>query len=169
MPVRAPPCADTVVEVADHSVKTPIGTLVLSTADGGMSRVTFGPPASGLGVDPLLAEAEAQLHAYFAGELERFDLPLAPAGTEFQRRVWGAVDEIAYGTTTTYTALAAALGRPRAHRAVGAANARNPLPVIVPCHRVIGVTGALTGYGGGLERKRMLLDLEAGARARAVN
>jgi methylated-DNA-[protein]-cysteine S-methyltransferase len=106
-------------------------------------------------------EAEAQLHAYFAGELERFELPLAPHGTAFQRSVWDALTEIAYGTTTTYSELAARIGRPSACRAVGAANGSNPLPVIVPCHRVIGAAGALTGYGGGLERKRHLLALEA--------
>ena len=107
------------------------------------------------------AEAEAQLHAYFAGELERFELPLAPRGTAFQRSVWDALREIPYGRTTTYSELAASIGRPSACRAVGAANGRNPLPVIVPCHRVLGAAGALTGYGGGLERKRDLLAFEA--------
>jgi methylated-DNA-[protein]-cysteine S-methyltransferase len=152
-----------VTAVGDRSIDTPIGPLVLSAAGGCLCRVAFGRGANPQARDtePVLIEAEAQLHDYFTGELERFELPLAPAGTDFQRRVWGAVAEIAYGATTTYTALAAALGRPRAHRAVGAANARNPLPVIVPCHRVIGATGSLTGYGGGLERKRLLLDLEA--------
>jgi methylated-DNA-[protein]-cysteine S-methyltransferase len=113
--------------------------------------------------DPLLVEAATQLHAYFAGELRRFDLPLSPGGTGFQRRVWAAVAEVPYGSTTSYSALAAEIGNPRACRAVGAANGRNPLPVIVPCHRVLGAAGALTGYGGGLERKRALLDLEARA------
>ena len=102
-----------------------------------------------------------QLRAYFAGELRDFDLPLAPRGTAFQQSVWDALLEIPYGATTTYSELAATIGRPSACRAVGAANGRNPLAVIVPCHRVIGAAGALTGYGGGLERKRMLLALEA--------
>jgi methylated-DNA-[protein]-cysteine S-methyltransferase len=111
--------------------------------------------------DPLLLDAADQLRAYFAGELREFDLPLAPRGTPFQREVWAAVAAVPYGRTATYSEIAAAVGRPSACRAVGAANGRNPLPVIVPCHRVIGAAGALTGYGGGLDRKRSLLDLEA--------
>jgi len=109
-----------------------------------------------------LESAVAQLTEYLAGRRRAFDLPLAPpAGTPFQRRVWAALEVIAYGTTTTYGALAAALGVPRAVRAVGAANGRNPLSIVRPCHRVVGVDGALTGYGGGLEAKRALLALEA--------
>jgi methylated-DNA-[protein]-cysteine S-methyltransferase len=111
--------------------------------------------------DPLLVAAADQLRAYFEGELRDFDLPLAPSGTEFQRRVWDAVSTVPFGATASYAEIAAAIGTPSACRAVGAANGRNPLPVIVPCHRVVGSTGALTGYGGGLERKRALLDLEA--------
>jgi methylated-DNA-[protein]-cysteine S-methyltransferase len=118
-----------------------------------------GEPASS--DDPLLVEAADQLRAYFAGELREFDLPLAPRGTAFQRRVWDAVSAIPFGATASYAEIAAVIGTPSACRAVGAANGRNPLPVIVPCHRVVGSTGALTGYGGGLERKRALLDLEA--------
>ncbi|HKP20162.1 MAG TPA: methylated-DNA--[protein]-cysteine S-methyltransferase [Thermoleophilaceae bacterium] len=110
--------------------------------------------------DPLLLEAAGQLRAYFAGELREFDLPLAPTGTPFQRDVWHAVSGVPYGRTASYAEIAAAVGRPAACRAVGAANGRNPLPVIVPCHRIIGAAGALTGYGGGLDRKRSLLDLE---------
>ena len=113
--------------------------------------------------DPLLLEAADQLRAYFAGELRAFDLPLAPDGTAFQLDVWEAVSAIPYGGTASYSAIATAVGRPSACRAVGAANGRNPLPVIVPCHRVIGSAGGLTGYGGGLDRKRSLLDLEAAA------
>ena len=112
--------------------------------------------------DPLLLDAAAQLHAYFARDLREFDLPLAPRGTPFQRRVWAAVSAIPYGATATYSEIATEVCTPAARRAVGAANGRNPLPVIVPCHRVIGAAGALTGYGGGLERKRLLLALEAG-------
>jgi methylated-DNA-[protein]-cysteine S-methyltransferase len=113
--------------------------------------------------DPLLLDAAHQLHAYFAGELREFDLPLAPRGTPFQLDVWAAVARIPYGRTATYSEIAAGVCSPAARRAVGAANGRNPLAVIVPCPRVIGAAGALTGYGGGLERKRALLDLEAAA------
>jgi methylated-DNA-[protein]-cysteine S-methyltransferase len=150
--------------VADvHAVDTPIGTLWLSRDDAGLSRIDFaGPPGARSG-DELFAEAEAQLAAYFAGERRHFELPLSPRGTDFQRSVWAAVDVIPYGATTSYSALAARLGRPAAWRAVGAANGRNPLPVVVPCHRVVGAAGGLTGYGGGLERKRALLDLESRA------
>jgi len=164
MPVGGPPGGGSVTAMAHHSVDTPLGTLWLSGDGGRLSGVAFAAARRTRSAEPLFAEAEAQLHAYFAGELERFDLPLAPRGTEFQRRVWDALGEIPYGSTTTYSGLAAAIGRPGACRAVGAANGRNPLPVIVPCHRVIGAAGALTGYGGGLERKRTLLDLETRSR-----
>jgi methylated-DNA-[protein]-cysteine S-methyltransferase len=113
--------------------------------------------------DPLLLDAAHQLRAYFAGELREFELPLSPRGTAFQRQVWAAVSAVPYGSTATYSEIAAAVGRPSAFRAVGAANGSNPLPLIVPCHRIIGAAGALTGYGGGLDRKRSLLDLEAAA------
>jgi methylated-DNA-[protein]-cysteine S-methyltransferase len=116
-----------------------------------------------MSADPLLIDAADQLRAYFAGELREFDIPLAPSGTAFQRQVWSAVSAIPYGATATYSEIAAAVGRPSARRAVGAANGRNPLPVIVPCHRIVGAAGGLTGYGGGLDRKRSLLDLEAAA------
>jgi methylated-DNA-[protein]-cysteine S-methyltransferase len=147
-----------------HSIDTPMGPLWVEADRDGLTSIAFEGPLGARSDDPLLAEAEEQLHAYFAGELERFDLPLSPGGTAFQRRVWNAVAAIPYGTVTTYGALADAIGTPRAWRAVGAANGRNPLPIVVPCHRVVGVSGALTGYGGGLERKRALLALEAGAR-----
>jgi methylated-DNA-[protein]-cysteine S-methyltransferase len=144
-----------------HRLETLIGPLRLSAEDGRLSRVEFAPSAGPRSAEPVLLDAEAQLSAYFAGELRRFDLPLAPRGTAFQLSVWDALLEIPYGATTSYSELAATIGRPSACRAVGAANGRNPLAVIVPCHRVIGAAGALTGYGGGLERKRMLLALEA--------
>ena len=161
MLVEVPPCACSVVSV--HSMDTPIGTLWLEADGAGLSSIAFGGPPGSESGGPVLREAESQLRAYFAGELTRFDLPLSPRGTEFQRRVWDAVAGVPYGTTTTYSAVAAALGRPSACRAVGAANGRNPLPIVVPCHRVVAASGALTGYGGGLERKRALLDLEAAA------
>jgi len=102
-----------------------------------------------------------QLDGYFCGNLTRFDLPLDPVGTEFQLKVWRALSRIPYGETRAYGQIASAVGQPGAARAVGLANNRNPLPIIVPCHRVIGADGSLTGYGGGLPRKRKLLDLEA--------
>ncbi|MFV2196071.1 methylated-DNA--[protein]-cysteine S-methyltransferase [Nocardiopsis sp. LOL_012] len=107
------------------------------------------------------AEAERQLTAYFAGELREFDLELAPVGTAWQRRVWTALTTIPYGETVSYGRLAQELGRPTASRAVGMANGRNPISIIVPCHRVIGADGTLTGYAGGLDRKRFLLALES--------
>ena len=111
---------------------------------------------------PLLYQARRQLEEYFAGTRRDFNLPLAAQGTKFQHDVWRALGEIPYGTTSTYGAIAARLGRPTASRAVGAANGRNPLGIIVPCHRVVGSGGALTGYAGGLERKQALLALERG-------
>jgi methylated-DNA-[protein]-cysteine S-methyltransferase len=108
-------------------------------------------------------EVAEQLRAYFAGELREFDLPLAPRGTRFQREVWAALREIPYGRTVSYGELAEAVGRPGAARAVGAANGRNPISIVIPCHRVIGAAGALTGYGGGIANKRRLLELEAAA------
>lgn len=113
--------------------------------------------------DPaLLCEAVRQLKAYFAGDLHQFDLPLAAAGTAFQKRVWRALCDIPYGETISYGELARRIGNPKASRAVGLANGRNPISIVVPCHRVIGANGALTGYGGGLPRKRWLLQHEAG-------
>jgi methylated-DNA-[protein]-cysteine S-methyltransferase len=112
--------------------------------------------------DDVLRQVEYQLTAYFAGELRDFDLPLAPVGTPFQERVWQALRDIPYGATTSYSALANRIGAPGAARAVGLANGRNPIAIIIPCHRVIGAGGTLVGYGGGLNRKRWLLDLEAG-------
>jgi methylated-DNA-[protein]-cysteine S-methyltransferase len=106
------------------------------------------------------AEAVRQLDAYFAGTLRRFDLPLAPAGTPFQREVWQALREIPYGETVSYGELARRIGRPSAVRAVGAANGQNPLSIVIPCHRVIGSDGRLVGYGGGLPAKSALLELE---------
>src|SRR3954471_24706008 len=109
------------------------------------------------------ATAVEQLEEYFAGERTAFDLPLAAAGSRFEQAVWAALSEIPYGETRSYGDVARAIGRPDRARAVGVANARNPIAIIVPCHRVIGSDGSLTGYGGGLERKRALLDLEQGA------
>ncbi|WP_370248792.1 methylated-DNA--[protein]-cysteine S-methyltransferase [Nocardioides sp.] len=111
--------------------------------------------------DPLLRRCVEQLEAYFARELTVFDLPLAPAGSAFQQQVWGALQGIGYGETASYGEVAQRIGRTAAaSRAVGLANGSNPIPVIIPCHRVIGANGSLTGYAGGLERKQVLLDLE---------
>lgn len=112
--------------------------------------------------DPLLQRAAAQIEAWLAGRITAFDLPLAPQGTAFQQAVWQALARIPYGATRTYGELAAGLGRPQAARAVGAATGRNPLSLIVPCHRLVGRQGQLTGYAGGLDRKRALLALESG-------
>ncbi|HLT39489.1 MAG TPA: methylated-DNA--[protein]-cysteine S-methyltransferase [Enhygromyxa sp.] len=109
----------------------------------------------------ILREAAAQLDAWFAGRRKTFALPIAPIGTDFQKSVWSALERIPFGQTRSYVQLAVGLGRPRASRAVGAANGRNPIPIIVPCHRVIGSDGSLTGYAGGLAAKRLLLDHEA--------
>jgi methylated-DNA-[protein]-cysteine S-methyltransferase len=112
---------------------------------------------------PLLVEAIRQLRAYFAGSLREFQLPLQMEGTDFQRRVWSLICEVPYGQTRSYRDLAVALGKPQAVRAVGAANGANPLPIVVPCHRVIGSNGSLTGYGGGMALKKRLLELERGS------
>jgi methylated-DNA-[protein]-cysteine S-methyltransferase len=151
-----------------HTLSTPIGTLLLERNADGLAAVRFGGEAAvgdgpAVSADPVLLDAADQLRAYFAGELREFQIRLAPRGTAFQQDVWAAVSAIPYGSTATYSEMAAAVGRPSACRAVGAANGRNPLPVIVPCHRVVGAAGELTGYGGGLDRKRALLDLEAAA------
>jgi methylated-DNA-[protein]-cysteine S-methyltransferase len=150
------------------TIDSPIGELLV-TGDGDALTAVQMDGSSGRGWqrDPsALREATSQLRAYLSGELREFDLPLAPDGTPFQREVWAALREIPYGHTISYAQLAAAVGRPGAARAVGAANGRNPIAVVIPCHRVIGASGALTGYGGGLGRKRLLLDLEAGQRSR---
>jgi len=111
--------------------------------------------------DGLFREAVGQLRAYFAGELTKFDLPLATGGAPFQQRVWAELRKIPYGSTISYGELARRIGNPKASRAVGAANGDNPVSIIIPCHRVIGSNGKLTGYGGGIERKKFLLEFEA--------
>lgn len=154
------------------TVSSPIGPLTLIATDHALTEIRFGadddaPDAPDDARDhPIVAAAAAQLAAYFAGDRRTFDLPLAPTGTAFQRAVWRALGEVAYGQTTGYGALARALGRPTAARAVGAANGANPLPIVVPCHRVIGADGTLTGYAGGLTIKRWLLAHEAATAAR---
>ena len=121
-------------------------------------------PADATEGGPTVDRAAAQLAEWFAGEREHFDLPLAPVGTAFQRRVWAALVAVPYGETATYGDIATAIGQPTATRAVGAANGRNPIPLIIPCHRIIGTDGSLVGYsgGGGIDTKRYLLDFERG-------
>ena len=149
-----------------HTIDSPIGRLLLTADEQALTGLYMEPhprlPASAVHDPAAFAEVAAQLDAYFAGSLTDFDLPLAPSGTPFQLRVWEALRAIPYGETCSYRELAEAVGKPAAVRAVGAANGRNPISVIVPCHRVIGADGSLTGYGGGLDRKRILLELEAG-------
>jgi len=118
--------------------------------------------------NPLLMEAARQLRAYFAGQLREFQLPLDVQGTEFQERVWSQVAAIPYGETRSYLQISTAIGSPRAVRAVGAANGANPVPIVVPCHRVIGAKGKLVGYGGGLAMKRRLLELEGAMAMRSL-
>ncbi|MCE3025554.1 methylated-DNA--[protein]-cysteine S-methyltransferase [Salinicola sp. DM10] len=142
----------------------PLGEIEIRASEAGLTWVGFvTAPCADARPNTLTGRCAQQLDAYFAGELTHFDLPLAPAGTEFQRRVWQALTTIAFGEIRSYAAQAEAIGRPSATRAVGAANGRNPLSIVVPCHRVIGANGRLTGYAGGLERKRWLLGHEGHA------
>lgn len=142
---------------------TPLGMMTL-VGEGEVITGLFLPgqqvPSIPAGASPVLAAGERQLSEYLAGRRQVFDLPLRPAGTPFQRRVWAALTAIPWGETRTYGQIARAIGAPNAARAVGQANHRNPIPIFIPCHRVIGAGGALTGYGGGLELKRILLELE---------
>jgi methylated-DNA-[protein]-cysteine S-methyltransferase len=144
-------------------VDSPIDPLLLVGDETGLRELQMAPHQPPPGAEPddrALAPVAAQLADYFAGRRLAFDVPLAPVGTAFQLKVWLALREIPYGRTTTYGEIATGLGRPTASRAVGLANGRNPLAVIVPCHRVIGANGSLTGFGGGLPRKRWLLEHE---------
>lgn len=155
---------------AHVTVPSPVGPLTIVAAGGlitglymNAQRHAPGQAALGLPGDPAqepFATAAAQLAAYFDGKLTEFELPLAPDGTDFQRKVWDGLRAIPYGQTVSYGELARRIGSPAASRAVGLANGRNPIAIVVPCHRVIGSDGSLTGYGGGLDRKRFLLALE---------
>ena len=149
-------------------VPSPIGPIRLTARGDALTGVfmlkhKYGPagfPDEEREESALLAEASGQLAAYFAGELRDFDLPLAPDGSDFQRQVWDALRRIPFGETVSYMAIAKQIGDARHVRAVGTANGRNPISIIIPCHRVVGSDGSLVGYGGGLERKRWLLDHE---------
>ena len=147
-------------------VDSPVGPLTLAGANGRLRHLrmvdqTYEPSRQGWERDDhAFADAATQLEAYFAGERFEFDLELDMIGTDFQRRVWAALLTIPYGETRSYGEIAQQIGSPGASRAVGLANGHNPIGIIVPCHRVIGANGSLTGYGGGLDRKRQLLDME---------
>jgi methylated-DNA-[protein]-cysteine S-methyltransferase len=153
-------------------IESPVGELRLVETNGAISQIEFEPFRDHDGrprgdrddTHPLLVEAARQLRAYFARDLKEFDLPLAPVGSDFQQRVWKELCEIGYGETSSYGELAHRLGKSNAaSRAVGLANGRNPIPIVIPCHRVIGANGTLTGYAGGLDRKQKLLELEQDA------
>jgi methylated-DNA-[protein]-cysteine S-methyltransferase len=144
-----------------------IGTLTLVGDEAGLRHIDFQKEKNPISIrddwekNPRYFESvKTQLRAYFKRELKQFDLPLAPEGTPFQLKVWQALRTIPYGALVSYKTIAAAVGNPKAVRAVGAANGKNPIPIIVPCHRVIGSDGSLTGFGGGLETKQRLIDLE---------
>ncbi len=146
---------------------SPVGPLTLISNGAALEHVEFENPRYAYdpapsGSDKILDKARRELDAYFAGKLKAFTVAVAPQGTPFQQRVWAALLTIPYGMTRSYGQQAAAIGSPQASRAVGLANGRNPVSIIIPCHRVIGANGSLTGYGGGMERKKLLLDLEQG-------
>ena len=155
------------------TMSSPIGDLRIVEHDGSVSAIEFSPFRTGTSGrprgdrddrHPVLVETVAQLTAYFARDRKEFDLPLAPEGSAFQQTVWGALQEIGYGETASYGEVAHRIGKTNAaSRAVGLANGRNPIPIVIPCHRVIGANGTLTGYAGGLERKQTLLELEQDA------
>lgn len=148
---------------------TPIGPITIVSDGDAVTHLMMRPaadliarPGEWVENDAALSAAREQIVAYFAGELRQFSLPLRPRGTPFQMQVWAALRRIPFGETRSYGALAASIGQPGSARAVGAANRTNPIGIIVPCHRVIGADGTLTGYAGGIERKRFLLEHEAG-------
>ena len=158
-----------------RTISTPLGDITAVADEVGLTQVILaGDDGSALAEATeggAIADAAAtQLAEYFAGERMAFDVPLAPQGTEFQQTVWKALGDVPFGTTATYGEIARAIGQLTATRAVGAANGRNPIPIIIPCHRVIGASGELTGYsgGGGIETKRRLLDHESGTLSFAI-
>lgn len=153
--------------IAYSYLDTPVGVLLLKANEDGLREINFSkhgraaPPSSdGQEAPAVFSETIRQLRAYFRGELEEFEIRLAPEGTEFQQKVWSELSKIPYGETISYGELARRIGNPKASRAVGLANGSNPIPIIIPCHRVIGANGKLTGYGGGLPVKEKLLALE---------
>jgi methylated-DNA-[protein]-cysteine S-methyltransferase len=158
------------------TIDSPVGSLLLAHDAGGLCGLQFvrgrrpaEPQQDWTRADAEFGDVIGQLREYFAGTRRDFDVRLAPQGTPFQRRVWAELCRIPYGETISYAELARRVGNPRAVRAVGLANGANPLAIVVPCHRVIGADGTLTGYGGGLPTKRHLLDLERGATGAAAS
>ena len=148
-------------------ISTPMGTLTAVEEDGALIRLDFGknePAGAEYGETGLLTETRRQMAEYFSGKRREFTLPLAPRGTAFQMKVWNALSAIPYGQTRSYRDIALQIESPNAVRAVGGANHNNPISIIIPCHRVIGANGSLTGYGGGLDKKEALLALEHGER-----
>lgn len=150
-----------------HIVESPIGTILLAGDKEGLKHLIFLKgkdkvkiPDDWVENEEFFREISRQLEAYFSGKLKSFDIKLAPEGTEFQKSVWDALCEVPYGETRSYKEIAVSIGNPRAYRAVGLANNRNPIAIIVPCHRVIGADGKLTGYASGLDVKEFLLKLE---------
>lgn len=144
-------------------IKSGIGILTLQADEEAIKEIAFGDKkveGASEQETPLLERAQKELEEYFRGERSTFTVPIQPEGTEFQKKVWQALLEIPYGETRTYGEIAAAVGNPKASRAVGMANHNNPIPVIIPCHRVVGKNGSLTGYAGGLDKKTALLELE---------
>jgi len=157
-------------------ISSPLGGILLTADDRGLTGINFqnargakNPRSGSVDSSAPFREAASQLGAYFRGELKSFDLPLSVGGTPFQRSVWKALGDIPYGETISYRELARRVGRPKAWRAVGAANRANPLPIVVPCHRVVGSDGRLTGYYGGINLKEYLLKLEAAAAGAKAN
>ncbi len=142
-------------------IETPAGRLTLVADDKALTAIRFGgTPAAAKAASPVLEQAARELREYFAGTRREFTVPLAPEGSAFQKKVWKALEGIPYGQTRTYKQIAEQIGHDKAFRAVGMANNRNPLPIVVPCHRVVGSDGTLTGYAGGVEMKDVLLKLE---------
>jgi len=154
---------------------SPVGVLTLLASDQGLAAILWQDddpkrvrlsPVTENNLHPLLLETERQLNDYFAGQRQRFDLPLDFTGTEFQKKVWAALVTIPFGETRSYGEIARQIGHPQAVRAVGAANGKNPISIVAPCHRVIGANGKLTGFAGGLATKAFLLDIESGKAVR---
>lgn len=143
-----------------HSYDTPIGIVTIEQSNSLITKVQLGKNQNQTGDTPLMRTAHMQLMQYFAGERKRFDLPISFEGSEFRRKVWTALLNIPYGEVRTYKDIAISVGNEKASRAVGGANNKNPLMILVPCHRVIGMSGKLVGYAGGLEVKQKLLDIE---------
>lgn len=154
----------TAITAIEYVGPTPVGVSKHSSASRAAAVSAGRPVGDRDDAHPILVEAVRQLRAYFAGDLKEFDLPLDPSGSAFQRSVWEQLRKIGYGETASYGEIARRLGMTgAASRAVGLANGRNPIPIVIPCHRVVGANGTLTGYAGGVERKQQLLDLEQGA------